>query len=515
MTLLRSSLVVGVATALSRILGFVRDILIAAVLGAGPISDAFLVALRLPNLVRRVLGEGGVNAGFVPLHAGIASERGVEASDQFTARAISGASVALIVFSVIAHFGAGALVLGMASGYAGDPEGFALTTSLTRLALPAIALLTLAALVGAALNADRRFVSAAVAPLVVNLAMIAVLAAPIPILREDPVLIAQALALTLSLSAVVQLALLGLALRRARPGIRLVRPRFDADMRRLVGFGLPGLLAAGATQFILLAALQAASYNPSAVSHLHYADRLFQLPLGLIGVAVGVVLLPKIAAQLRAGDSGGFRDATSRALEGSLLLALPAGAALLILAEPIVGVLLERGAFTARDRMETAAMLAGLSVGLPFAVAAKVLGQGLFAGERPRAASLAALAGIGTAIAACFVLSRYLGGLGIGLGAALAFAVNAGAIIWLLVTAGLWHPDRRFTRRIVRIGLATLIMAAPLILLASVIQTWDAAVLTAACIGGILLYGLAALLTGAATREDIRAIRRDGSKAAP
>lgn len=508
MTLVRSSLVVGIATALSRILGFVRDILIAAALGAGPIADAFLVALRLPNLVRRVLGEGGINAGFVPLHARIASERGDAAADAFAARAVSGAAIALIVFSVIAHFGAGALVLGMASGYAGDPEGFALTTSLTRLALPAIAALTLAALIGAALNADRRFASAAAAPLVVNLAMIAALALPIPSLRADPLLMAQALALTLSLGAFLQLALLALALRRARPGIRLVPPQFNADMRRLVGFGLPGLLAAGATQLILLAALQAASYTPAAVSHLHYADRLFQLPLGLIGVAVGIVLLPKITAQLRTGDRSGFQDATSRALEGSLLLALPASAALMILADPIVGILLERGEFTARDRIETATMLMGLSLGLPFAVAAKVLSQSLFAGERSRAASLAGLAGVFTAIVACFALSGYLGGFGIGLGAALAFAVNAGAIMWLLATSESWRPDRRLARRIVRIALATLIMGAPLVALTSVVEEWSATILTAACVGGILVYGLAALVIGATTREDIAAIRR-------
>jgi putative peptidoglycan lipid II flippase len=510
MTLLRPSLVVAVATALSRILGFVRDILIAAVLGAGPVSDAFLVALRLPNLVRRVLGEGGINAGFVPLHARIAAEQGEAGAQDFSARAISTTGVALVAFSVIAHFAAGVLVLAIASGYAGDPEGLALTTDLTRLALPAIAALTLAALVGAILNAERRYVAAAVAPLVVNLAMIAVLAIPVPALRGDPLMMARALALTLTLSAVIQLALLAVALRRARPGLRLVRPRLDADMRRLVMLAVPGLLAVGAAQLILLAALQAASYTPSAVSHLHYADRLFQLPLGLIGVAVGIVLLPEIAGRLRSGDSRGFEAATSRALEGSLLLALPAGAALVILAEPIVGVLLERGAFTAFDRIETAAMLAGLSIGLPFAVVAKVLGQGLFAGERSRAASLAALVGIVVATVACPALAAPLGGFGIGLGAALAFAAHAGAIVVVLALGGLWRPDRRLAGRLARIALATLIMSALLFAPLTMIEQWNAVLLTLTCLGGGLAYALAALVTGAATREDMAAIRRRG-----
>ncbi|HSP23966.1 MAG TPA: lipid II flippase MurJ, partial [Saliniramus sp.] len=376
------------------------------------------------------------------------------------------------------------------------------------LALPAIAALTLAALIGAVLNAERQFVAAAVAPLVVNLAMIAVLIAPVPALRDDPVLMARALALTLTLIAVAQLAVLAVALRRARPGLRLARPRFDADMRRLMMFALPGLLATGAAQLILLAALQAASYTPSAVSHLHYADRLFQLPLGLIGVAVGIVLLPEIAGRLRGGDRRGFEAATSRALEGSLLLALPAGAALVILAEPIVGVLLERGAFTAFDRIETAAMLAGLSIGLPFAVAAKVLGQGLFAGERSRAASLAALAGIATAVIACPAFAGILGGYGIGLGAAIAFAVHAAAIVLVLALSGLWRPDRRLAARVARIALATLIMSALLLTLNASIEQWSGLLLTLACLGGALAYGLAALLTGAATRDDIAAISR-------
>jgi putative peptidoglycan lipid II flippase len=510
MRILRSSLVVAVATALSRILGFVRDILIAAALGAGPVSDAFLVALRLPNLVRRVLGEGGINAGFIPLHARITAERGERGAQDFSARAISTTGVALAAFSVIAHFAAGALVLAVASGYAEDPEGFALTENLTRLALPAIAALTLAALIGAALNAERRFVAAAVAPLVVNLAMIVVLAAPVPALREDPALMARALALTLTLSAFAQLALLAIALRRARPALRLTRPRLDADMRRLMMFALPGLLATGAAQLILLAALQAASYTPSAVSHLHYADRLFQLPLGLIGVAVGIVLLPEIAGRLRGGDRRGFEAATSRALEGSLLLAVPAGVALLILAEPIVGVLLERGAFTSFDRIETAAMLAGLSIGLPSAVTAKVLGQGLFAGERSRAASLAALAGIATAIIACPLLAIPLGGFGIGLGAALAFAVHALAIVLVLALSRLWRPDRRLFARLARIALATLVMSLLLLALTMTIEQWTGLLMTLACLGGGLVYGLAAFLTGAATREDIAAIRRRG-----
>jgi putative peptidoglycan lipid II flippase len=506
-SLMRASLVVGVATAGSRILGFVRDILIAAALGAGPVADALLVALRLPNLARRALGEGGVNAGFVPLHARIATERGEEAAREFTGRAISVASISLLVLAIILHAAAGALVLAMASGYLGEGGSFALTTHLTRLALPAVALLTLAALLAAILNAQRRFVAAALAPLVVNFALIAVLVAP---LHDDPAALARALALAFSLGALVQLAVLVVALRRARPDLRLRAPRLNADMRRLATIGVSGLLAASASQLILLAAFQAASYTPGAVSHLHYADRLFQLPLGLIGVAVGIVLLPEIAARLRARDAKGFHAATNEALEGSMLLALPAAAALLVLAEPMTAVLFERGAFTAEDRLVTAAILAGLACGLPFAVASKVLAQGLFAGERVRAASLAGLAGIIAALLACAALSALLGPIGLGLGAAFAFAVQAGAIGAALAADGAWRATRSFAIRMARIAAATLAMSAGLVALRLAVDVWSTALLAAACIGGLGLYLVAARLTGAITRADLARLRRRG-----
>ncbi len=508
MTILRSSLVVGAATVASRLLGFVRDILIAAFLGAGPVADAFLVALRLPHLVRRVLGEGGVNAGFVPLHARIAAERGEGQARAFAGRALSATGLAMIVLAIAGQLAAGALVLAMASGYASDPEAHRLATTLTRLAFPSIAALTLASLAGAILNANRRFRAAALAPLAVNGVMIAVLLAPVPSLRENPVAMAQALALALTGGAFVQLAVIVLALRGSPASLPLKPPRLDADMRRLVALGLPGLLAAGTAQLILLAAFQVASYEPSAVSHLHYADRLFQLPLGLIGVAVGIVLLPEIAAHRRKGDREGYAEATNRALEGALLLALPAAFALALLAEPIVAVLFERGAFGARDRIETAAMLAGLAGGLPFAVAAKVLGQGLFAEERVRAASLAGLTGIAVAAVACLALSRHFGSLGIGLGAAIGMMAHALSIAIMLAGGGLWRPDPQLRRRLPRILAASLGMGALLVAFDELVETWNVIALAAACIGGVLSYGLLALLFGALGAEELGRLRR-------
>lgn len=516
-SLMRSGAGVGIAAMASRILGFLRDMLLAATLGAGPVADALLAALRLPNLLRRMLSEGAVNAGFVPLHARIAAERGEAEAAVFARNALSGAGLALIVLSALAQLAAGPLVLAMAAGYAYEPDTYALATFLNRLALPAAAFLMLAAVAGAILNARGRFRAAALAPLVVNLGMIAVLAAPLAGVEIDPVSLATALAAAFTLGGAAQLAILLHALAKARRefGERLgfTRPRLDPDMRRLLALGLPALLAAGAAQLILLAALQAASFTPSGVAHLHYADRLFQLPLGLLAAAIGIALLPAIAAGWRVGDWEGCAAALNRAMEAALLVALPAGLALALIADPIVSALFERGAFTSEDRAGTAATLAGLAIGLPFAAAAKVLGQALFAAGRMRAAALSTLFAFLVALFACAFLGARLGGLGVGLGASLAFAAHAGALAALLVARAEWSPDRRLLSRLARSAPALAALAFALVAARMSATPWSPLFLAFACIGGGALYGALALLFGAIRREDLRALskRRDES----
>ncbi|MCG6121772.1 MAG: murein biosynthesis integral membrane protein MurJ [Microvirga sp.] len=509
-SLLRAGAGIGLAAMLSRVLGFVRDVLLAATLGAGPVADALLAALRLPNLLRRMLSEGAVNAGFVPLHARIAAERGEAEAARFAQNALSGLGAALIVLVALSQLVAGPLVLAMAAGYAADPETYALATLLNRLALPAVGLLTLAAVAGAILNARGRFRAAALAPLVVNGAMILVLCAPLAGARIDPVHLAMALAAAFSLGGAAQLALLLRVLAAERRGrgerLRVARPRLDPEMRRLLALGLPALLAAGASQLVLLAAFQAASFTPSGVAHLHYADRLFQLPLGLLAAGVGIALLPAVAARWRAGDREGGVAALNRAMEAALLVALPAGLALALIADPIVAVLFERGAFGAQDRAATAATLAGLAVGLPFAAAAKVLGQALFAGERMRAAALTTVFAFLVALAACALLGARWGGLGIGLGAALAFAAHAAALAALLVARGEWAPDRRLIGRLARATPALAALGLALLAARGLPASGSPLLLALVCLGGAALYGAVALLCGAIRREDLRAL---------
>ena len=516
MSLARSTLVVGLATAASRLLGFARDVLIAGALGAGPVADAFLVAFRLPNLARRVLSEGGLNAGFVPLYARIRAARGADAAGRFAGEALSGLAVVLIALVGIVEIAAGPVVLALAAGYAEEGGTLALAVLYTRLAFPFVAGVTLASLLAALLNAERRFAAAALAPVVVNLVLIAALLG----LRGRPALpmegVAAWLSLAVAASGFVHLAIVALALARSGLGVPLGRPRLSADMRRLLAAGSAGLAASGAAQLVILAGTQVASFTPSAVSWLYYADRVFQLPLGFVGSALGLVILSEVATRHAAGDAPGVAAMQNRALEGALLLALPAAAALLLLAGPIARTLFERGAFTPSDSEGVAAALAGMSPGLPLAVIGKVLSQTVFARGDVRAALVAALAGVLVTIAGALALAGQFGVLGIGLGISLGFTAHAAMLAAPLRRAGLWRADPRLTDRAWRIGAATAAMVLALVAGRLAVEAGlgpgppaqlDALVLSLLCLGGLAVYAGAALAFGAVTRADWHALR--------
>ncbi|CAN7580183.1 murein biosynthesis integral membrane protein MurJ [Bosea sp. LjRoot90] len=457
--LARDSLIVGAATILSRLLGFARDVLIARLLGAGPLADAFLAALRLPNLVRRVLGEGGLNAPFVPLYLAIKAERGDEDAKRFAGTAISQLGLLLIGFVVLAEMFAPWVVLGLAGGFADEPQMLALAAFYTRLMLPFVLLTTLAALLAALLNAEGRFTVAALAPALMNAILLAALL--IELLRgSDSHTSATLLAACLSLTGLAHLAMVLLRLR----GIGLPRPslRWSPDMTRLVRTGGATLLAASAAQLVLLVSTQIASTEPGSVSALYYADRVFQLPLSFFGVAMGTVVLSAMAGEQSQADHDAL---LGRALALGLALAIPAAAALFVLAEPIVSVLFENGQFGVADRGRTAAALAAFACGLPFALAAKVFGQVYFARRQPRLPVIAGLAAVLVAALVGFFLlgSRNAAMIG-ALAASLAFIVQTGLMGVHLLRTGLWRPRWTDARAI----LAILVAAALMVLVLSV-----------------------------------------------
>ncbi|HEY8564421.1 MAG TPA: murein biosynthesis integral membrane protein MurJ [Beijerinckiaceae bacterium] len=498
MSLARASLEVGAAAGGSRVLGFARDLLIARALGAGPAADALLAALRLPSALRRILTEGGFEAGFVPLYAAARAEGGDAAARRFARAGLAGLALALAGMSALVMLGAGAVVLAVASGFMEAPGTLHLATALTRLAAPVILGLGLAACLGAWLNAEGRVRPAALAPLAVNVLLVLTL---LGLTGSDtpPDDQARAIALAFSVGGFVQLALVGIA---ARDLLRAARPSWSEQGRALallVRRGVPAMLASGAAQLMLVAATQVASFTPSGVALLSYADRVFQLPLGLVAAGAGAVLLPALVG---ASDHRAARDALNRAVEGALLLSLPAAAGLAALSLPITRFLFERGAFTAQDSAGTAAALLGLSLGLPFAALGKVLAPAAL--ERGTVGFAVTAGGIGIAVtlAAGAVLGDAFGLLGLGLGVSAGLTAHAATLAGALLASGRWRPDRRLVGRGIRIAGAAL----PLLLLHRVAPEGGAALIGTVILGALAYAGLA-LIVGAVTRDDLARLR--------
>ena len=370
-------LTVGLWTMASRVLGFVRDIMIAAFLGAGPVAEAFLIAFSLPNMFRRFFAEGAFNTAFVPLFS-----KKLEAGDEperFARDAFSGLASVLIVFTLIAQLCMPWLVLAMAGGFLNDSR-FDLAVGYGRIAFPYILFISLAALLSGVLNATGRFVAAAAAPVLLNVLFISAM------------MLAQAmgwplgdtLAWTVPVAGIAQMALVWRAASRAGFRMTLKRPRLTPELKRLAIIAAPAALAGGVVQVNLLVGRQVASFFDGAIAWLNYADRLYQLPLGVVGIAVGVVLLPDLSRKLRAGDSAGGQEALSRAAELSLALTVPAAAALIAIPGALIGVLFQRGAFGPEDTAATALALAVYGLGLPAFVFQKVLQPLFFAREDTR-----------------------------------------------------------------------------------------------------------------------------------
>ncbi|MDG4647218.1 murein biosynthesis integral membrane protein MurJ [Roseibacterium sp. SDUM158017] len=518
---------VGFWTLLSRVLGFVRDIMIAAYIGTGPVAEAFLVAFSLPNMFRRFFAEGAFNTAFVPMFSK-KLEAGEDA-EGFARDALSGLASLLVVLTVAAIVFMPALVLAMAAGFAGDVR-FELAVDFGRIAFAYILFISVAALLSGVLNASGRFAAAAAAPLLLNVVLVAALVAAergafpgiaIDISSVDSaegLLVRHGTLLTwgVLVAGAAQMALVWVA--AARAGFRLVPrlPRLTPDMRRLAMIAGPAMLAGGVVQINLLVGRQVGSFFEGAIAWLSFADRLYQLPLGVVGIAVGVVLLPDLARRLRAGDGAGGREALSRAGEISMALTIPSAVALVVIPVPIVSVLFERGEFGADDTAATALALAVYGAGLPAFVLQKVLQPLYFAREDTRTPFRYALVAMVVNAVAAIGFAWTLGFVGAAIGTTLA----AWAMVWLLHRGrrGMGEVatfDDRFRRRIWRILAASALMGAGLwlgvVLLGPLlgVPTWRYLALGVLIAGGMALYaGLGQLLGAFRLGEFRRALRR-------
>ncbi|MFV0298459.1 MAG: murein biosynthesis integral membrane protein MurJ [Hyphomicrobiaceae bacterium] len=524
MKLYRAFATVGSFTLASRLLGFLRDITLAAVLGAGPVSEAFVVAFRFPNLFRRWFGEGAFNAAFVPLFAKRLEAEGHEAARGFASQALSGLTFVLVILSSVAMIAMPWAMYLLAPGFADEPEKFDLAVSMSRIAFPYLLCMSLVALLSGVLNSVGRFAEAAFAPILLNIVLLVTMALAWWLGYGNDPRTGYMLVWGVFLAGILQLLSLVYGAHRAGLVPRLVRPRWTEDMKQLLKLGIPGIIAGGATQINIVIGGMIASLQTGAVAWLYYADRLYGLPLGIIGIAIGVVLLPDISRHLRAGDQDAVLDAQNRALELSMLLTIPAATALAVVPGPIVSVLFERGAFTAADTRAVSGALAIFALGLPAFVLQKVFQPGYFAREdtatpmRYTAWSL----GLGTVGSfALFFLFPYFGWsshLGI------AVATSAGA--WLNVALlylgqrrmDYFIADRRLRRALPMILLSALVLAMGLVAGVIYLEPWlaqanrfvvRASALTALVCGGCVLYFAAVFATGGISPRFLkRLIRR-------
>ena len=499
---------VGIWTLASKILGFVRDIMIANAMGSGPMAQAFLIAFSLPNMFRRFFAEGAFNTAFVPMFS-----KKVEAGDNpedFAREAFSGLASVVLATVLLGQIFMPFLVLAMASGFADDAR-FGLAVGYGRIVFPYILFISLAALLSGVLNALGRFSAAAAAPVLLNIILVSAMYLASLAGWE----MGAALSWAALLAGVAQMALVWEAARRA--GITLLprRPRLTPEMKRLAIIAFPAALAGGVGQVNLLVGRQIASYFDGAVAWISYADRLYQLPLGVVGIAIGVVLLPDLSRRLRAGDEDGGRYSLNRAAEFSLALTLPSAVALMVIPFALVSVLFERGAFTAADTEATAWAVVIYGAGLPSFVLAKVLAPLFFAREDTR-----------TPFHYAVVSMVINAGLAIGLAPVagyLAAPIGTTVAAWSML-ALLWRGSRkmgdaatidaRLKAKLPKLLLASAIMGVVLWGAALLLSPWlfgsplRYAALGALVALGVVVYGAGAALTGAMRPSDLKAMLR-------
>jgi len=509
MALLRSFATVGGLTGVSRVLGLVRDILIAQAVGTEDVADAFFVAFRLPNMFRRIFAEGAFNAAFVPLFARRLEQEGRPAAKRFAEEAMSLLISVLLPFLLLAMVAMPWLMLVLAPGFIPDTPKFDLTVDLARITFPYLLFMALVALLSGVLNSLYRFAAAAAAPVLLNVFFICALVAVLPFTGFAGHVMAWAVA---AAGAAQFLALIWASAREGM-ALRLPRPRLTPGSKDLLRLMLPGVISASALQINLVVGTIIASQQAGAVSFLYYADRVYQLPLGLIGIAFGVVLLPDLARKLRSGAAAAAMATMNRGLELGMLLTLPAAVALAVIAEPIVIVLFERGALTREGSEAIAWALVAFAFGLPSFVLAKILQPAFFAREDTKTPLKFALVSVAANIVLSLLLFLPLKHVGIALATTIAGWLNCFLLAGRLRSSAFLVLDERCRRRLPRIFLAALAMGLALWGLSMPLTPWfDGGTLVRLAGLGILVtaglaaFALATLALGGSSLQDMRAL---------
>ena len=513
MALFRSFATVGGATLASRVLGFVREMLIATLLGAGPVADAFYAAFSVPNLFRRFLAEGAFNSAFVPLFAKEYEQGGFDQAKQFATSVFSVLVAVLITLTALLELFMPQVIDAIVPGFRSDDDKRALTIEAARIMMPYLFCLSLVAMLSGVLNTFRKYFLAAFAPVLLNVILIGVLLSCLWLGTGNSALTGRLLAWGVFAAGLAQLLLLMIGTRRAGFTMQLKLPKLTPQVRELLILAAPTALAAGIVQINLFVGRIIASPVDGAIATLTLADRIYQLPLGVVGIAIGVVLLPELSRALKADDQNRAAETQNRSLEFGLFLTLPAAAALAIIPEPIIRVLYEHGAFTSEDTLRTAQVLAAFALGLPSFVLIKIFSPGYFAREDTRTPMVFAGVGAIVNIALSLLLFPTMGVVGIALATTIAGWVNALCLYAVLQWKGHWTFDRGFVQRAPLIVVSCVVMSAALVALYWAFERWTLeeaglpfhiTALVLLVSGGGLAYLAASIVTGAADRAALR-----------
>jgi putative peptidoglycan lipid II flippase len=523
MNLARSLGSVGGLTLVSRVLGLARDMLFAQFVGANFASDAFAVAWRMPNMFRALFAEGAFSAAFIPMFNRKVADKdgtGLPAGVEFAEDALSVLLPALLLMTVLLELLAWPATYLISLGFHGaSAEQFAYAVMLARFTFPYLMLISLASLLGGILNSLHKFWVAAAAPILLNVAQIVAL---VFFHTHEPLSTTKYQAISVTIGGVLQLVWLAQSCWTNHVRLKLKRPTLNADVKRLMRLIAPAAAGAGAVQFNLLVstALATGLLPHGSVSYIYYADRLNQLPLGLIGIGLGTVLLPTISHQLGRGADAEAMTTQNRGLELALFFTLPATVALVVCGVPIIAGLFQHGQFDATDALRTGQALAAFSVGLPSYVLVKVLTPGYYARHDTKTPMRFAMISIAVNLALNIALILPLRHVGPPLATALASTVNVWMLYHTLKKRGHFEADSRLRRRVPRLAIASVVMGAALYWAAPMVDPYltgsivrRAAGLLALVTAGGAVYGLACFLTGAFVLNDLKLMLRRSREA--
>ncbi len=519
MSLMKSVATVGGFTMVSRVLGFIRDQFVAYTLGTGLVAEVFIFAQKFPNLFRALFAEGAFNSAFVPQFAKRIEGEGEVAALSFAREIFSALLAWMILFTALAMIAMPLLIYVIAPGFAIDPAKRDLAVSLTQVCFPYLLFMSLTALQSGVLNSLNRFTAAAAAPILLNLVMIAANIVVYVLGTGNTAATGYIFAWGVSLAGVAQFILVAIACKRAGMPIIPRWPTLSPDVKKIARLSFPGIISGGIMQINLLIATIIATGIDRAVAYLYYADRLYQLPLGVIGVAIGVVLLPTLSRKLRSGDEAGALDSQNRAMELSLFLTLPAAIALMTIAAPILHTVFEHGAFSRSDTLAVAPTVVAFAAGLPAFAMTKVFQPGFYAREDTATPMRFAIISVVVNIVASFVLAYFFSHVGIAMATSLAAWVNALLLGLTLQRRNLYAVDARLANRLPRILASGIGMGATLLGLMYLLSAnytekagffaagWGLIILL---IAGVASYFVLAQFTGAMQIAELKKAFRRG-----